>query len=304
MEKQMHGHNRFNKILGRPLTIPPAVALVLAVALAPASMGCEPGGGSNGEDEGCPQGMVDCGGLCINPLTDRDHCGAGPDCTLYPGSNCGPGWFCDGTGQCALSCQAGFIDCFGTCTDPNTSRAYCGAGPDCSLNSGTACGAGEICDGSGVCAMACQSHLVECDNVCIDPLMDRNHCGASDDCLGANAGEVCDPGEICNPSGVCVLTCQAGLVDCSGACIDPLINRAHCGVDASCQGGDVCEAGEICEAGSCVLSCQQGLIDCNGTCINPDFDPDYCGAQAGCQGYTDCGANEACVSGHCVSTTP
>ena len=143
----MHGYMRFNKGFG--WAVGAVSTLVLALAAGP--FGCEPGGGSNGGEDGCPQSMVDCGGMCIDPLTDRNHCGAGPDCTLYPGQNCGPGYYCDGTGQCSLACQTGFIVCNNTCVDPLISRSHCGAGPDCALNPGEACGTGEVCNGAGDC---------------------------------------------------------------------------------------------------------------------------------------------------------
>ena len=248
----------------------------------------------------CPFGYIRCGGVCIDPLTDDNHCGASSDCEgANAGVQCEPWEICNGEGVCEVSCQTGLINCGGLCVDPMTDPRYCGAMGDCEgANAGTQCEAGEICDGNGQCAFSCGDGYVECGGLCVDPLSDRTYCGATGDCQGGNAGQTCAAGEICD-AGVCVLSCQSGLVDCNSTCINPLTDRAFCGVDASCQGGDVCEAGEICDAGVCVVSCQQGLIDCNGTCIDPDSNPLYCGAGAGCQGYTACGSGEACVGGQC-----
>jgi hypothetical protein len=65
---------------------------------------------------------------------------------------CADGEVCDGAGACELSCQAGLVACGGTCIDPDTDRAYCGATGDCAgANAGAVCEGSEVCD-AGVCA--------------------------------------------------------------------------------------------------------------------------------------------------------
>ncbi|WP_437635726.1 cadherin-like beta sandwich domain-containing protein [Sorangium sp. So ce854] len=251
----------------------------------------------------CQSGLIACGGTCVDPDTDRHHCGATGDCRGdNAGVACAAGEICDGAGQCELTCQSGLIACGGTCVDPDTDRHHCGATGDCrGDNAGVACAAGEICDGAGQCELTCQSGLVACDGTCIDPDTDRHHCGATGDCRGESAGAACSAGEICNGAGQCELTCQSGLVACDGTCIDPDTDRHHCGATGDCRGesaGAACSAGEICNgAGACELSCQRGLVACDGTCIDPDTDRDHCGATGDCRGDragVACSAGEIC----------
>ena len=257
----------------------------------------------------CQSGLIDCNGTCIDPTTDEAYCGATGDCQgANAGAVCGSGEYCDGTGACQLTCQPGLIDCNGTCVDPNTDEAYCGASGDCQgANAGAACASGEVCDGSGSCQLTCQSGLIDCNGTCIDPNTDEAYCGATGDCQGANAGATCGAGEICDGAGSCQLTCQSGLIDCNGTCVDPNNDEAYCGASGDCQGanaGVTCGVGEVCDgAGVCQSFCQSGLVDCNGTCVDPDYDPNFCGARADCQGANAgvvCAAGEYCSVGTCV----
>jgi len=257
----------------------------------------------------CQQGLVDCNGKCIDPLTDRTFCGATDPCdAASSGDTCDPGEVCS-AGSCALSCQQGLVECAGTCIDPLTDRNFCGASGDClGQSSGEACDPGEVCS-AGSCALSCQQGLVECAGTCIDPLTDRNFCGASSDCLGQSSGEQCNPGQICD-SGSCKLSCQPGLIDCFGTCVNPLSDRNFCGASSDCQGpnaGEVCDTGQICSGGSCILSCPQGQIDCDNSCIDPLTDLTYCGASSDCQGQNageTCGPSEVCADGSCELSCP
>src|SRR4051794_33832955 len=40
---------------------------------------------------------------------------------------------------------------------------------------------------------SCQAPLIICDGKCTDPLTSAQHCGASGDCRGGNAGASCQP---------------------------------------------------------------------------------------------------------------
>ncbi|WP_437485633.1 cadherin-like beta sandwich domain-containing protein [Sorangium sp. So ce1014] len=258
----------------------------------------------------CQSGLVACGGTCIDPDTDRDHCGASSDCIgSDAGVTCASGEICNGAGRCELSCQSGLVACGGTCIDPDTDRDHCGASSDCiGSDAGIACASGEICDGAGRCELSCQSGLVACGGTCIDPDTDRDHCGASNDCIGSDAGIACAVGEICDGAGRCELSCQSGLVACDGTCIDPDTDRAHCGAGGDCSGSDagaVCGAGEICSGGACEASCAPPLVACGGACVDPSTDEAYCGATGDCAGVSagaTCSASEACVAGACAST--
>ena len=198
----------------------------------------------------CQAGLIDCGGTCIDPLTNNAFCGAAGDCQASPGETCGPGFTCDGTGFCALTCQPGLIDCGGTCVDPATDDAFCGAEGDCQANPGEVCAPGFNCNGAGVCDLSCQNGLIECGGTCVDPLTDNAYCGASGACQ-ANDGTTCAAGFKCNGAGVCALSCQAGLIQCAGNCIDPSVSRPFCGATAGCVGYDSCSFAEACVSGSC-----------------------------------------------------
>lgn len=72
----------------------------------------------------CPAGMVNCGGTCVDPMKDRDYCGAMPGC--IGGSVCGDGEICEG-GECILNCPSNLTNCNGTCVDTATDERNCGA---------------------------------------------------------------------------------------------------------------------------------------------------------------------------------
>lgn len=269
----------------------------------------------------CQSGFEDCDGDASNGCESRlavdpGNCGA---C----GNTCASGEVCDGTGRCALTCQAGRTDCAGRCLNLSSDRLSCGAcdaacpsGQVCNgvaacdtscvvgftqcgdlcqdlLRDGSACGAcgnacgtGWVCDGTAVCALSCQPGLTDCDGSCANLQGYRLHCGA--------CGNVCPTGEVCDGAGQCATTCQAGLTDCGGSCVDLNTEFAHCG---AC--GNPCQSGERCEAGACVQSCPGSQKSCGGLCVDTESDAEHCGAcgQA-------CDPFEVCVEGACVGGCP
>jgi len=138
----------------------------------------------------------------------------------------------------------------------------------------------------------CPGGMIDCSGTCIDPLTDREYCGATEGCLD---GIVCADGEIC-VDGACTLNCQSGLINCDGKCIDPMTDEDYCGASEGCIGFmyTPCVAGEICVDGACALNCPSGLIECVGTCVNTNTDENHCG---GCS--SPCGSGEVCISGTC-----
>jgi hypothetical protein len=95
-------------------------------------------------------------------------------------------------------------------------------------------------------------------------------------------------------------TCDEGLTDCDGACVDLLSDLDNCG---AC--GAVCESGLVgvaCYEGECVrTSCPAALTGCPSDNPNPSYeyhcfdlssDPDNCG---------ECG--NVCASGACADGT-
>ena len=212
--------------------------------------------GSSSGGQMCEVGQVLCDGSCIDPQTDSDHCGATDDCM---GDNAGT--FCeadqscvDGACECmdqdALLCPIG-------CIFPATDDVYCGATDDClGDNAGVECQfeGGEICiDGTCQCSVEDE---VFCDGLCVDSQFDPNYCGASGDCMGDNAGVVCEDGQSCFEG-----TCQCDALNevaCDGVCIDPMTDPNYCGAINDCMGmdaGEVCSPSATCTGGGCMDTC-------------------------------------------------
>jgi Protein of unknown function (DUF1566)/IPT/TIG domain len=146
----------------------------------------------------CEPGWVYCDGACVDPGSDRAHCGASGDCLgSSAGNRCGAGEVCS-TGQCGLSCRNGAVRCGGQCENPMTSVSHCGASGDCVANPGAVCAPGDRCS-NGLC---CASGLLACQGWCVDPKRDSVYCGATGECMGPSAGVTCATPEACY-SGAC-----------------------------------------------------------------------------------------------------
>ncbi len=256
----------------------------------------------------CQLGMIDCGGSCIDPQTNRIFCGAttcADDTT--DGEICDPGFICDGGGTCALSCPNGRLGCGDVCIDPNTDEQFCGA-TTCAddATDGEICDNSSVCDGTGNCATSCRSGFVSCGGSCIDPDTDNVFCGATLCLSDATDGEACADGFVCNGSGVCEASCGTGLVACGGACIDPDSNSDFCGATTCVDNdtdGDKCASGYVCDGtGQCGLSCLADYVACGGACIDPDTDTTFCGATTCADDTSDgenCEPTMPCLTGVC-----
>ncbi len=311
-----------------------------------ATSGCGASGGSSGTV--CPGGQVctagtcqtsclangvECSGTCIDPLTNPDFCGAKGTCTTTAqdvndsaGSICPSGQVCS-AGACAVSCQPNQVKCSGTCIDPTTSLAHCGAkgtcvtangdttdsaGLDCTLQPGTVCSVDKA-SGVGSCAVKCPTGEVECNGICVDPLTNDSFCGAKGTCVTTagdandSAGDSCTshPGTVCDGKGSCSVTCAAGEVLCSGICVDPNTNPSYCGVSGTCapKAGStgVCVGNQVCNAGTCATTCATGLVNCGGVCVDPTTDSLHCGVTATCTGGQ--GLAGVCPSGTVCTTS-
>src|SRR5581483_5756582 len=102
------------------------------------------------------------------------------------------------------------------------------------------------------------------------------YCGATSDCMGANAGATCSAGQLCM-GGQCEVFCPPGFVDCGGACVDPSSNNTYCGATSDCSGmnaGTTCTATELCEGGACLGHVPELLSLSIAPTLNLiDFDP-------------------------------
>jgi hypothetical protein len=164
-----------------------------------------PGGVVNGKCAACPQGTINCGGICCsasccnndctNTATDPKNCGkcgnlcaSGQSCqngvcscpsgqVLCNGTCCPSGQTCQ-NGAC--SCPTGQVLCNGTCTDTSTDNKNCG-------KCGNPCGVGQTCEdgkcltfccdrGSPNCMSECESRQSCCSEGLLDFCSDNCNC--------------------------------------------------------------------------------------------------------------------------------
>ena len=228
----------------------PLVSTLVSIML---GAGCSSAGSSSTAD--CKGDAVVCGGACIELKSDNLNCGAcGTACaagkvcsagacaetcstglsacptasptycadTLKDANNCGScGTVCESgtacsSGECVTSCPTGEYACSGTCADPKSDPAYCGAASDCT--GGAACGPSASCY-QGRCEPLCDAEQIMCNSTCIDPQTDHTYCGASGYCAGAAAGTTCLAAQTC-VAGACTPVCswqQASAYDLTSA---------------------------------------------------------------------------------------
>ncbi len=222
-------------------------------------------------------------------------------------------------------CLMGQIECAGTCIDPNTDLANCGA-------------CGNTCSGSAMCVMGtctCAMGLTRCGSgasaTCVDTQSSNANCGACGnacatgqsciagacvaDCAAPNTrcgtgatavctntqtdarncgacGTACDTGQVCT-AGRC--GCASGQLSCGGACVDGQTSNANCG---DC--GNACVGGSTCTAGRCACPGTQQLCGsgASATCIDTTSNNTNCGA---CGNV--CGTGQTCTAGRCTCPT-
>lgn len=265
----------------------------------------------------CEDGQIMCNNTCIDPLTERTHCGAlgqclsdDPDSEHFKGTDCSASnMFCV-DGKCG--CSEDQVLCDGTCVDPNTSNNHCGAQGTCSSEDaedenyrGQDCG-DMRCDNK---KCVCPNSYILCDNKCVNPLIDSFHCGAQGACTDEDAnsddfiGKKC--GNLMCTDGEC--KCPDDFVQCNGSCIDPMHDVRYCGAKGQCNAenaddpdfkGQACQGGSMCTDGQCI--CPEGYILCNNRCIDPSADMEFCGAKGQCHHQDPNDANfigQKCVGG-------
>jgi hypothetical protein len=206
------------------------------------------GGADGGMDGGTSDGGRDDGGMTDGGPTGCDPaCAEGETCDIDV-CRCGAGTSC-GTGQAC---------CSDACQDLDT-IFDCGAcGVRCALRTNFT----PTCDATAGCGGACNERFGDCDGDpatgCEASLSARETCG---DC-----GTACAAGELCqeDTSGAsCVSSCTAGLVECSGSCVDLGSSILHCGgCDNACPVGSMA-SGATCSGGTCAAVCVAGYSDCD-----------------------------------------
>ncbi|MFH2007859.1 MAG: hypothetical protein ABI333_14850 [bacterium] len=84
--------------------------------------------------------------------------------------------------------------------------------------------------------------------------------------------------------------CNPGETECSGACVNTLIDPLNCG---GC--GVLCMPGELCDgSGNCSTSCPSPMVNCSGSCVDTGHDINNCGTCG-----HPCTASEICNLGTC-----
>ncbi|MDB4942189.1 MAG: Tryptophan synthase alpha chain [Labilithrix sp.] len=165
----------------------------------------------------CPSTQIACDGICIDPASDRDHCGATLGCgesdAGAPGASCAAGMVCS-SGSCEASCAAALSTCGGTCVDAQHDPAHCGS---CDKACNTA-HATNVCV-SGECALlACDPGFDRCPprwtglppTSCSLFASDVANCGyCGHECVLANATPAC------TASACAIVSCNAGFTDCN-----------------------------------------------------------------------------------------
>jgi hypothetical protein len=204
--------------------------------------------GTDGETEGleCPDGLIYCTGECVEPKTDRRHCGTCDNA-------------CEAVASCVggiCTCPSGFESCGGVCVDLGTDRGNCGI-------CGNICDPDQVCSGMGICLTECGSGFTLCDAgsspYCADTGSDPFNCGG----CHSSCGPYMQAAAAC-VSSVCGLICDAGFGDANGQPAD----GCECAITSA---EEICDAmdndcdGNIDDGFACVLGMTQACT-VSGTC--------------------------------------
>ncbi|HEY0839121.1 MAG TPA: hypothetical protein VGD74_02940 [Vulgatibacter sp.] len=201
-----------------------------------------------------------------------------------------------------LTCQGSSTACGEACVETSNDPSNCGG-------CGVKCGADQVC-AEGTCAPGCLAGQIVCEGKCVSPQGDPKFCGARGDCVGSNAGWVCEAWEVC-ADGACWSSCpEADQIVCNGSCVTPATDRLYCGAQGDCRGANVgveCPLEKECVDGACELICPAGRLACDGICISPLTNRHFCGAIGDCRGVNageECMEEEICDEGTCVRRCP
>ena len=248
---------------------------------------CAPGVRCFGNTCGCPPGLTDCDGTCVDLQTDDSNCRS---CLNFcdvdkvvAGALVGP----DGkrlpphmhTGCTAGSCQTPKCNTFNAKWDD--------------------------CDGSlpADLALADPSTGNGCE-VDLSGAIDNDHCGACD--------VKCAPGADCirrDPNDPSVRTCGCpGQTMCASgvpdlfACVSTDTDTENCGFCGFACPNVGPHAKRSCERGGCSFECEPGWADCNldpadGCEVNINTDPANCGK---CGNACDLVLGQPCTNGVCA----
>lgn len=204
----------------------------------------------------CPEGMVFCDGLCIDPKTNYANCGAKGACSSdndtdsdYKGKTCENGYCSNGICQAITS----------SCAD--SAKLPCGESDECVdvVSNDKHCGG---------CNIKCASPLPYCSNrICVQ-CAENNHCADGKKCndgkciectLRAECGNVDNGTAICD-NYKCTAICNPGyhLSDDERSCISDI---AECGSEKVNCTAIAHQKSVSCTNGACVVTaCKDGYI--------------------------------------------
>ncbi len=203
--------------------VPSLVVGLIVGAVALGSLGCQ----SPILGASCRIGLTECGGVCVDLMSDPASCGA-----------------------CGVQCADDQACRVGACVDP-----WADAGPDAgarldgsidgSLDAGPPRDAGPADAGprrdagppaDGGPPPGCDLGELRCGLECVRPGSDPSNCGG--------CGRACGVGEVC-AEGACSARCEAPLGVCDALCVNLTNHPDNCGV---C--GESCPSG-VCTSGVC-----------------------------------------------------
>lgn len=174
-----------------------------------------------------------CGGdICKDNSNDHDHCGgvgdcnsANPDSDNYQGKNCGEREICE-KNNCKCDTSK-YAFCNGSCIDPMTDNAFCGADANCSKYEncytiqGASCISGKCECPNGMKKMKTLINDVEVYK-CFDTQNDPTCCGGQEGSQCQNCGDMlCQIGQCIDAS------CDNGMLNCRNRCLSPEIHHVQ-----------------------------------------------------------------------------
>ncbi|MBN1610209.1 MAG: DUF1566 domain-containing protein [Polyangiaceae bacterium] len=111
----------------------------------------------------------------------------------------------------------------------------------------------------------------------------------------ANCGSC---GRVCGQREECVdssCQCRPPYTDCEGDCVDLTSDSAHCG-----RCGSACaDPKPFCSESACVGRCPSDQTECDRSCVDLDTNDAHCGSCS-----VSCGPDETCKLGECTCTAP
>ncbi len=185
----------------------------------------------------------------------------------------------------------------GKVCDPSTSKCI----SRCTLSS---CGAGKICDFSGLCIDKCTESSCGEDAICLNgyciakctenSCSDGEFCGADGLCTTRCTPTSCQANQICNVDGNCINKCHSGGCPDGQVCGDSGI----C-IQAECSQADPCPGDQICAQGKCynvqTLTCYED-VDCGE---GYGCDNKKCVDANSCSMTRTCPEDKVCRNGFC-----